>query len=46
MPEMKISFLVTGSGTSINLARTALVYDCDDGTRLLIDTSSGNSEEM
>ena len=43
MPEMKISFLGTGSGTSINLARTAMVYDCDDGTRLLIDTSSGDS---
>ncbi|MCI0844882.1 MAG: MBL fold metallo-hydrolase, partial [Chloroflexi bacterium] len=43
MPEMKISFLGTGSGTSTNRAHTALVYDCDDGTRLLIDTSSGNS---
>ena len=46
MPEMKISFLGTGSGTSVNLAHTAMVYDCDDGTRLLIDTSSRNSEEM
>ena len=43
MPEMKISFLGTGSGTSTNRAHTALVYDCDDGTRLLIDTSSGNT---
>lgn len=43
MPQMKISFLGTGSGTSINRAHTAIVYDCDDGTRLLIDTSSGNS---
>ena len=43
MPEMKISFLGTGSGTSVNLAHTAMVYDCDDGTRLLIDTSSGDS---
>ena len=43
MPEMTISFLGTGSGTSTNRAHTALVYDCDDGTRLLIDTSSGNS---
>ena len=42
MPEMKISFLGTGSGTSTTRAHTALVYDCDDGTRLLIDTSSGN----
>ncbi len=43
MPEMKISFLGTGSGSSTNRAHTAIVYDCDDGTRLLIDTSSGNS---
>ena len=43
MPQMKISFLGTGSGTSTNRAHTAIVYDCDDGTRLLIDTSSGNS---
>ena len=43
MPEMKISFLGTGSGTSVNRAHTAMVYDCDDGTRLLIDTGSGNS---
>ncbi|MEE8465448.1 MAG: MBL fold metallo-hydrolase, partial [Dehalococcoidia bacterium] len=43
MPEMKISFLGTGSGTSTNRAHTAIVFDCDDGTRLLIDTSSGNS---
>ena len=43
MPEMKISFLGTGSGSSTNRAHTAMVYDCDDGTRLLIDTGSGNS---
>ena len=43
MPKMTISFLGTGSGTSTNSAHTAIVYDCDDGTRLLIDTSSGNS---
>ena len=43
MPEMKISSLGTGSATSTNRAHTAMVYDCDDGTRLLIDTSSGNS---
>ena len=43
MPQMKISFLGTGAGTSTNRAHTAMVYDCDDGTRLLIDTSSGNS---
>ena len=33
MPEMKISFLGTGSGSSTNRAHTAIVYDCDDGTR-------------
>mgnify|MGYP001180137522 FL=1 len=43
MTQMKISFLGTGSGTSTNRAHTAIVYDCDDGTRLLIDASSGNS---
>ena len=43
MPEMKISFLGTGSGSSTRRAHTAMVYDCDDGTRLLIDASSGNS---
>ena len=43
MPEMKISFLGTGSGSSTRRAHTAMVYDCDDGTRLLVDTSSGNS---
>ena len=43
MPEMKISFLGTGSGSSTNRAHSVMVYDCDDGTRLLIDTSSGNS---
>lgn len=43
MPQMKISFLGTGAGTSTNRAHTAMVYECDDGTRLLIDTSSGNS---
>jgi ribonuclease Z len=43
MPEMKISFLGTGSGTSTNRAHTAIVYACDDGTRLLVDASSGNS---
>ena len=43
MPEMKIRFLGTGSGTSTNRAHTAMVFDCDDGTRLMIDTSSGNS---
>jgi len=43
MPEMKISLLGTGSGTSTNRAHTTMVFDCDGGTRLLIDTSSGNS---
>ena len=43
MPQMKISFFGTGSRTSTNRAHTAMVFDYDDGTRLLIDTSSGNS---
>ena len=43
MPEMKISFLGTGSGSSTNRAHSAMVYDCDDNTRLLVDASSGNS---
>ena len=43
MPNLKITFLGTGSGTSIHRAQTAIVLDCDDGTRLLLDASSGNS---
>jgi len=43
MPGMTISFLGTGSGTSTNSAHTVIVYYCDDGTRLLVDASSGNS---
>ena len=43
MPEMEISFLGTGSGTSIYRAHTAIAVVCPDGTRLLLDASSGNS---
>ncbi len=43
MPNIKITFLGTGAGTSIHRAHTAIVLDCDDGTRLLLDASSGNS---
>ena len=43
MPEMKISFLGTGSGMSIYRAHTAIALECPDGTRLLLDASSGNS---
>ena len=43
MPEMKISFLGTGSGMSIYRAHTAIALACPDGTRLLLDASSGNS---
>ena len=46
MPEMTISFLGTGSGTSTNSAHTAIVYDCNDGTRLLVDANSGNSASV
>ena len=40
---MTIRFLGTGSGTSTNSAHTVIVYYCDDGTRILVDASSGNS---
>ena len=43
MPDMTITFLGTGAGTCIHRAHTAIVVDCADGTRLLLDASSGNS---
>ena len=43
MPEVHISFLGTGAGNCINRAHTAIVLDCPDGTRLLLDAASGNS---
>ena len=43
MPSIKVTFLGTGAGSSIHRAHTAIVIDCADGTRLLLDASSGNS---
>ena len=43
MSEVHISFLGTGAGNCIHRAHTAIVLDCPDGTRLLLDAGSGNS---
>lgn len=43
MAEIRITFLGTGAGNCIYRAHTAIVVDCADGTRVLIDTGSGNS---
>ena len=43
MGEVQISFLGTGAGNCIHRAHTAIVLDCPDGTRLLLDAGSGNS---
>ena len=43
MPDITITFLGTGAGNCIHRAHTAIVLDCADGTRLLLDASSGNS---
>ena len=43
MAEAKVSFLGTGAGNSINRNHTAIVLDFDNGTRVLLDASSGNS---
>ena len=43
MPQVQISFLGTGAGNCIHRAHTAIVLDCADGTRLLLDAGSGNS---
>jgi ribonuclease Z len=43
MPDIRITFLGTGAGNCIHRAHTAIVVDCADGTRVLIDTGSGNS---
>lgn len=40
---MRISFLGTGAGNSTTRAHTAIALECPDGTRLLLDASSGNS---
>ena len=43
MADIRITFLGTGAGNCIHRAHTAIVLDCVDGTRVLIDTGSGNS---
>ena len=43
MADITITFLGTGAGNCIHRAHTAIVVDCADGTRLLLDSSSGNS---
>ena len=43
MASIRITFLGTGAGACIHRAHTAIVLDCPDGTRLLLDASSGNS---
>ena len=40
---MLVSFLGTGAGSSTMRAHTAIALECPDGTRLLLDASSGNS---
>ena len=40
---MKITFLGTGAGTSTLRAHTGMALECPDGTKLLLDSSSGNS---
>src|SRR5262245_13323804 len=41
--EIRLTFLGTGAGNCIHRAHTAMVIDCADGTRVLLDTGSGNS---
>ena len=43
MAKIGVTFLGTGAGGSIHRAHTAIVLDLPDGTRLLLDASSGNS---
>lgn len=43
MPEVRITFLGTGAGNCIYRSHTAIALDCPDGTRLLLDSGSGNS---
>ena len=43
MADVNITFLGTGAGNCIYRNHTAIVLDCPDGTRLLLDGSSGNS---
>lgn len=43
MPHVHVTFLGTGAGQCIHRAHTAIVLDWDDGTRVLLDASSGNA---
>lgn len=43
MPSVRVTFLGTGAGESIHRAHTAITLDTPDGTRVLLDASSGNS---
>ena len=40
---MRITFLGTGAGNSSLRAHTGMALECPDGTKLLLDSSSGNS---
>ena len=42
MADIRITFLGTGAGNCIHRAHTAIALDRSDGTRVLIDTGSGN----
>jgi ribonuclease BN (tRNA processing enzyme) len=42
MTDIRLTFLGTGAGNCIHRAHTAIVVDCADGTRVLIDAGSGN----
>ena len=41
--SIRTTFLGTGAGGSIHRAHTAIAFECDDDTRLLLDASSGNT---
>ena len=43
MTSVRITFLGTGAGNCIHRAHTAIVLDWENGPRILIDASSGNS---
>jgi ribonuclease Z len=43
MTSVQVSFLGTGAGNCIHRAHTAIVLDWQDGPRILLDASSGNS---
>ncbi|PKB68915.1 MAG: hypothetical protein BZY81_00245 [SAR202 cluster bacterium Io17-Chloro-G4] len=43
MADVNITFLGTGAGNCVYRNHTAIVLDCPDGTKLLLDGSSGNS---